>query len=320
MPNNAVRRLLQFCAPLTFAVITAGAYTRLSDAGLGCPDWPGCYGQLVGVPSAEEAAAHSPDSPLDARKAWIELGHRYAAGVLGLALFAAAGLALRQKPKPRAPFVLAALAAAQALLGMLTVTERLRPVIVSAHLLGGVLIFAALAYALSARPLPRPPPPLLRAAALLAAAALAAQIFLGGWVSANYAALSCPDFPQCRGGWLPPVFNWEGFAPGRELHLDSAGAPLADSALATIHWTHRAFAPAAVLALGVFGALLWREKLRGAAAALWFLSAAQVALGAVNVLAGLPLWSALMHNAAAALIAATTGAALARIFVSEGRP
>ncbi|MBE8158387.1 MAG: heme A synthase, partial [Betaproteobacteria bacterium] len=160
----------------------------------------------------------------------------------------------------------------------------------------------------------------LRAAAGLAAAALSVQIFLGGWVSANYAALSCPDFPQCRGGWLPPVLDWEGFALGRALHLDSAGAPLADSALATIHWAHRAFAPVAALALAGFGALLWREKLRGTAAALWALTATQVLLGAVNVLAGLPLWSALLHNAAAALIAATMGVMLAKIFVLEKRP
>ena len=319
MRNNAARRLLLWSAPLAFFVITAGAFTRLSDAGLGCPDWPGCYGQLIGVPDAAAAAAHSPEAPLDARKAWIEVSHRYAAGILGLILFAAAGFAARQSPKPRAPFFLAALVAAQAILGMLTVTEKLRPLVVSAHLLGGMLILAALAYSLAARPLPRPPPKMLRTAAVLAAAVLAVQIFLGGWVSANYAALSCPDFPQCRGGWLPPVLDWEGFVLGRELYLDSAGAPLADSALATIHWAHRAFAPAALLVLGGFGALLWREKLRGAAAGLWILLAAQVFLGVVNVLSGLPLWSALLHNAVAGLIAATIGVMLAKISISEKR-
>ncbi|MGI9306505.1 MAG: COX15/CtaA family protein [Gammaproteobacteria bacterium] len=316
MGNKTVRRLLQCAAPLAFFVIAAGAYTRLSDAGLGCPDWPGCYGQVVGVPSAAAAAAHSPHAPLDARKARIELGHRYVAGVLGLILFAAAGLSWRQTPRPRAPLFLAALVIAQALLGMLTVTQGLRPIIVVAHLLGGALILAALAFTLTARPLPRAPPRLLRVLAAAAAAALAVQIFLGGWVSANYAALSCPDFPLCRGGWLPPQTDWSGFAPGRELYLDATGAAVSDAALATIHWTHRAFAPVALILLFAFGAVLWREKARGAAVLLWILPAAQAVLGAVNVLAGLPIWSALAHNAVAVLIAATIGMMFAKINLS----
>lgn len=319
MKNNArggrsalVRRLLFFAAPLTFFVIVAGAYTRLSDAGLGCPDWPTCYGEILGVPDSEVAAAHSPHSPLDAKKAWIEVGHRYVAGLLALVVFAAAVLSLRP-PIRRAPPIIAALIFAQAILGMLTVTERLRPIVVSAHLMGGVFIFAAIVYA-QTRPMVRRPSSLLRAACAFAVGLLAAQIFSGGWVSANYAALSCPDFPRCGGEWLPRTIDWGGFAPGRELHRDSSGAPISAAMLATIHWTHRALALAAVFALAAFGALLMRAGLRRLAAGLWLLLAAQVALGVVNVLAALPLWAALAHNAVAALLAAQTAAAAAKIF------
>ncbi|MGI9297663.1 MAG: COX15/CtaA family protein [Gammaproteobacteria bacterium] len=318
MKNDAVRRLLFFAAPLTFLVVVAGAFTRLSDAGLGCPDWPTCYGQIVGVPDAAAAAAHSPDSPLDSKKAWIEIAHRYIAALLGLVVFAAAVLSLRSSessPKNRAPLFAAVLVILQALLGMLTVTERLRPIVVSVHLMGGVFIFAVLVYAQTRPFLPRFfSPPFLRAACVFAATILAMQIFLGGWVSANYAALSCPDFPRCGGEWLPPTTDWGGFAPGRELHLDSSGAPISAAALATIHWTHRAFAVFAAAVLGGFGILLWRAGMRGIACGLWFLLAVQIALGIVNVLAGLPLWSALSHNAVAALLAAQTAAAAAKIF------
>lgn len=317
MRRDPARRLLLVAAPLTFAVIVAGAFTRLSDAGLGCPDWPACYGQLVGVPDAAAAAAHSPDWPLDERKAWIELAHRYVAGVLGLILFAAAFFAFRRRPVARAPIILAGLVIAQALLGMLTVTQQLHPAIVSAHLMGGILIFCVLAWALTEQ---RSAGHAIRSvttlkfAAVAAAAALAVQILLGGWVSTNYAALSCPDFPRCQGGWLPPVLSWEGFAPFRELHLDSSGGPISAAALATIHWAHRGFAVVATLALVVLGALLWRAGLRSPAAILGALLACQIMLGIVNVAAALPLWSALLHNAFAALLSAQAARILALVF------
>ena len=307
--RDVVRRLLFFAAPLTFVVIVAGAYTRLSDAGLGCPDWPTCYGVIVGVPDAAAAAAHSPESPLDVKKAWIEVAHRYVAGLLGLVVFAAAVLSFRTAN--RAPLFVAALVVAQALLGMLTVTERLRPIVVSAHLIGGIFIFATILYACT-RPLLRRPP--LRAACVVVAVFLTAQIFSGGWVSTNYAALSCPDFPRCGGGWLPPVTDWGGFVLGRELHLDSSGAPVSAAMLATIHWAHRALAAITAAVLCIWSALLWRAGMRRFAAGTLFLLAIQIALGIVNVLAGLPLWSALAHNAVAALLAAQTAAAAAKIF------
>ena len=309
----AARRLFFFAAPLTFFVVVAGAFTRLSDAGLGCPDWPTCYGQIVGVPDAAAAAAHSPNAPLDAKKAWIEVAHRYVAAFLGLIVFAAAALSWRT-PANRAPLFVAVLIIAQGLLGALTVTEKLRPIVVSAHLMGGIFIFAAIIYAQTPPHFSRSPRPLLRAFCIFAAAMLAAQIFSGGWVSANYAALSCPEFPRCGAGWLPPKTDWGGFALGRELHLDSSGAPISAAMLATIHWAHRAFAVLTAAALTLFAILLWREKMRGIAAVLLLLLFVQINLGIVNVLSGLPLWSALSHNAVAALLAATLAAATAKIF------
>ena len=310
--RRIVRRLLLIAAPLTFAVIVAGAYTRLSDAGLGCPDWPTCYGQLVGVPDAAAAAAHSPNAPLDKNKAWIEVAHRYIAGVLGLLLFAAAAWSLRVRPLPRAPLVLAILVCGQALLGMLTVTELLRPIVVSAHLLGGILIFTMIVYALTARDAPRSSVG-LKAAALATTAILLIQIFLGGWVSANYAALSCPDFPRCLGGWQPPTIDWRGYVLARDLYVDADGAPLTAAALATIHWVHRVFAIIATAAIGGFGVLLWRTQARRRATILWSLLSLQIILGIINVVAGLPLWSALSHVAVAALLMATMGGNLAKL-------
>ncbi|MGU9951233.1 MAG: COX15/CtaA family protein [Gammaproteobacteria bacterium WSBS_2016_MAG_OTU1] len=311
------RRLLLFAIPLTLFVVVAGAYTRLSDAGLGCPDWPGCYGKLLGVPDAATAAAHSPDSPLDTEKAWIEVFHRYIAAALGILLVAAAFTAAKLSPKPRAPFVLVALVIAQGLLGMLTVTDKLRPIVVSMHLMGGFLIFGTVVYATTVRPLLQPPLPILRSVALVALVIFIAQVFLGGWVSANYAALSCPDFPLCQGGWLPPTIDWSGFALGRELHLDDSGAPISAAALATIHWAHRLGALCAAIALGWLGWLLWQAQARAAANMLWILLGLQILLGIANVALGLPLWTALLHNAVAALIAATMGIIMAKISLAK---
>ncbi|MDM5147088.1 COX15/CtaA family protein [Candidatus Persebacteraceae bacterium Df01] len=319
MIKLSTRGLLAAAAPLALLVIVAGAFTRLSDAGLGCPDWPACYGQLIGVPDAATAAAHSPDWPLDPRKAWIEVGHRYIAGLLGLVLFAAAVLSLRSTPtggkvmRNYAPTVLAVLVAGQALLGMLTVTDRLRPLVVSSHLLGGLLIIATIAYALATRP-PTRAPTILRIVAVLAAATLAMQIFLGGWVSTNYAALACPDFPLCQNGWTPPVLDWRGFELERALHKNMDGSPISSAALATIHWVHRIGALVASVVLSFFAILLWRHGMRGGAVGLLVLLTAQIALGIINVVAGLPIWAAVAHNGIAALLAASVGALTAKLF------
>ena len=301
------RALLLAALPLTFAVVVAGAFVRLSDAGLGCPDWPGCYGKLVGIADAQTAAAHYPESDYDARKAWIEVGHRYIAGALGLLLLAAAALHWREGRRFGLPSLLVLLVLGQATLGMLTVTEKLKPVIVVAHLLGGMLILGFAAAAVARRPLSAAVA--TAAAARLrswwwaAAAVLAVQIALGGWVSANYAGLACaPEFPLCQGGWLPPQMDFAGFQVQRELHSNPDGTPISAAALATIHWVHRAMA---ALLLAVFGALcvaLWRQGARREARALAVFTLVQIALGVVNVLWQLPLWAAVLHNAVAALL------------------
>ena len=324
------RRLLVLAAPLTLLVVAAGAYTRLSDAGLGCPDWPACYGQLIGVPDAAAALAHSPDAPLDVRKAWIEVGHRYVAGLLGLLILVAAFFAVRQKPVWRAPLLLAFLVIGQSLLGMLTVTEKLRPIVVSAHLLGGMSIMAVLGYALTLAPrhvallLARhggdqqkmlQTRKVLRVVALWSALLLFVQIFSGGWVSANYAALACPDFPFCHGGWLPPKLSWDGFALGRELRLDADGAPI--SSRRFVHYSLDASGMLALittLVLLILAAVLRRGGLPRESNGLLIILGAQIMLGIMNVAGGLPLWSAVLHNVVAALLVIKIAKTLAIVY------
>src|SRR5262249_13794999 len=211
-------RPIVFCAvALTFIVIMVGAYVRLQDAGLGCPDWPGCYGQIVGVPDElherERAEQAFPGKMVDAGRARKEMFHRYLAGTLGLLILAIAMVAWRARVAfgrpPRLAFALVALVAVQATLGMWTVTMLLKPAIVTLHLLGGMAILSLLLWrALRGFDPPAPPAPVgarLRPWAAAGLAVLACQIALGGWVSANYAALACPDFPACHGQWLPAM-------------------------------------------------------------------------------------------------------------------
>lgn len=304
MPVQLARRLLLAALPLTFIVIVVGAFVRLTDAGLGCPDWPGCYGQLVGVASEAEAAQRFPDSPYDLKKAWIEVGHRLIAGALGLLILAAAIADWRARRRASLVLLLPPLVLAQALLGMLTVTQKLKPVIVTAHLIGGLAILALIAALVVSRPLSAP----LAARARLqqwwgaAAAVLALQIVLGGWVSTNYAGLACPDFPLCQGGVFPPHWDFSAFALQRELHINSDGSPVTAAALATIHWLHRAAALAVLAVFAAFIAQLRRAGARGEARGLAAFLALQIALGIVNVLWQLPLWAAVAHNAVAALL------------------
>ena len=206
------RALVLATALLAFAVIGLGAYVRLSDAGLGCPDWPGCYGQLSPHHAAgaiAEAQARWPEGPVSPAKAWKEMVHRYLAGLLGLAIAVIAALAWRRGPGAdrRLALALAGLVLLQGLLGMWTVTLALMPVIVSAHLLGGMATLALLVW-LAARQDGQPARGRERPGlAALALVALAIQIVLGGWVSSHYAALACADFPTCGGVWWPPA-DW----------------------------------------------------------------------------------------------------------------
>ncbi len=297
---------------LTLVVVVLGAYTRLSDAGLGCPDWPGCYGHMT-VPNDPQALAHAREAfahrPLEAGKAWKEMVHRYAAGMLGLAVLGLTLSAWRRRTGRMLATATLALIGFQAALGMWTVTLLLKPVVVMGHLLGGlgVLSLLWLGY-LNARsfvPQRRAEPRLLRRLALLGVAVLTLQIALGGWTSANYAALACPTFPTCMGQWWPPMDLADGFVLWRGLGVNYEFGVLDSSARVAIHMMHRAWAVVTLLCLaGLSIATLRREAgaLRVVAAAVLLLLLAQVTLGASNVWLHLPLSVAVAHNAVAALL------------------
>lgn len=304
---------------LAFCVVGLGAYVRLSDAGLGCPDWPGCYGHLVGVPAThvEHAAAATafPDKPVEADKAWKEMIHRYAAGTLGLLILGIAVAAWRREGAQR-PWLetgLVGLVVFQALLGMWTVTLLLKPVIVTAHLLGGMATWALLVVCLAretARKVGGGRTALrdgtTRLLGALALALLVAQIALGGWVSSNYAALACTDFPTCQGSWWPGADYGSAFQLHRELGQTAAGTLLPLEALTAVHWVHRLGALAVFLTAGFYVALLLQNastRRRGMLIAA--LLGLQVGLGIANVLLSLPLEVAVAHNLGAALLLAT---------------
>ena len=321
--EKVAAKILFVALPLAFVVVVAGAYTRIADAGLGCPDWPGCYGKLVGAPSAEEAAAFvaggNEDAPggFDKQKSVIEIAHRYVAGLLALIIFAAAfaGWKRREATKNIA-LVLAALVLGQALLGMLTVTDKLRPAIVIAHLLGGMLILSLLAFASARAFCPSRKFDIAPVFGFVAVLVLFAQIALGGWVSANYAGLSCPDFPLCQGSLLPEVADFSGFNLSRELHENADGEPITNAALVTIHWLHRVGALVAFVVVAVFAVVCFRAGLRFGGGVLFCLLVIQINIGIAAVLLRLPVLVALMHNAFAALLVINVSFLLARVVSS----
>jgi cytochrome c oxidase assembly protein subunit 15 len=288
-----MKRLAFAAVALTFVVVVVGAYVRLSDAGLGCPDWPLCYGRPV------------PDQGEDPR-AWKEMGHRYLAGTLGILIFVLLLVSLRTRQSPRLAGAIAALVVFQATLGKWTVTMLLKPAIVVAHLLGGMALLALLVwFALERmRQQESPEARALRIPALLALIAVGVQILLGGWVSANYAALACPDLPLCLGQAVPPMDFGNAFHVLRELGRTDAGELLPQAALTAIHWSHRMFALVAVAVAGwtVFAA---GKTLRGLAITIGLLLLLQFALGVANVVFSLPLALAAAHNAGAAALLAS---------------
>ena len=309
---NLYRKLILFTLILTSIVVVFGAYVRLADAGLGCPDWPGCYGKLTPKHAAEEILeAHSanPHGPVSMPKAWKEMIHRYIASIVGLLIIAIAVLAWRKRAEsgaaPGLSTALIGIVVFQGMLGMWTVTLLLKPAIVTAHLIGGMTTLAVLAW-LWARASAFPPAPVsngLRSFARLAFVLLALQIVLGGWVSTNYAALACTDFPTCHGSLWPEADYSNAFHVIRELGMTAQGELLSHEALTAIHWMHRVGALVAGLAL--IGLAL---ALRGVAATarlgnlLLAAVVLQIALGIANVLLSLPLLLAAAHNAGAALL------------------
>lgn len=312
MVTNWYRRLIFIAALLTFGVVVLGAYVRLSDAGLGCPDWPGCYGKLSPAHAHQEIAAalaDNPHGPVSAPKAWKEMIHRYFASTLGLLIVSIAALTLAKRnavrQSPLLPSMLVGIVVLQGLLGMWTVTLLLKPAIVTAHLLGGMSILALLTW-LALRqlfPSPRPLASGLRPWALLALLVLFAQIALGGWVSTNYAALACADFPQCHRAWIPDMQFHDAFHIVRELGMTPDGALLNLENLTAIHWVHRVGAAVTTLVVGGLGLSLWRRTgLRPFGLLLLVALAVQLTLGIANIMLQLPLPVAVAHNAGAALL------------------
>lgn len=310
------RKLVWLAVLYTFVVVVVGAYVRLADAGLGCPDWPGCYGELtphhaqddIARAVAEQGGTHG---PVSLGKAWKEMFHRYIAGGLGLLILAITVVAwakrreLQQSPSLATGLLL--LIMLQAALGMWTVTLLLKPVIVTLHLLGGLATLALLVLlALRQQAPPRIAPATasrLRPWAVLALLVVIAQIALGGWVSTNYAALACIDFPTCHNEWMPQMDFRHGFQLVRELGMTAAGTHLSYDAITAIHWTHRVGALVTLLYVGAFALVLMRSPgLIRYGIVLLCVLLAQVSLGIANVLGGLPLLVAAGHNAGAAIL------------------
>lgn len=320
------RKLVFAATVLTFIVVVVGAFVRLSDAGLGCPDWPLCYGKLTPSHAAEEigkAEAVQPGGPVSMAKAWKEMFHRYIAKLLGLLIITIAVLAWsKRRELGQSPWLATALFGAvclQGAFGAWTVTMMLMPVIVTGHLLGGMTVLSFLTW-LSARQIAWPMvspgvAPWLRRAAPLALLLLVCQIALGGWVSTNYAAMGCPDLPLCKGRLLPPMDFDHGFTLLRDLGKKADGELLTLEALTAIHWMHRLGALVVFLCLGWFGSMLLKlGALRPLGMVLHILLGVQVGLGIAIVALQLPLYLAAAHNAGAALLLMTLVVINFRVF------
>ena len=302
---------------LTFDLVVFGAFTRLSDSGLGCPDWPGCYGESHPLAAMEEisaAQAAQPTGPVTFTKAWIEMIHRYLATVVGGLILLLAALTWRhRRALPHSwgwPALTLVWVMLQGAFGYYTVKLKLYPLVVTLHLLGGITLLCLLvvqreAYLARAVTLP----PGLRRGVVAVLGLLTLQLALGGWVSTNYAVLACRGFPQCNGQWWPDGMDFEhGFTLLRELGRAGHGGFLPAEALVAIHWVHRLFAGVVTAALLALGAALWRTgepSARGHARLLLGLLGLQIASGLGNVVLQWPLLAALAHTAGAAALAAT---------------
>ena len=316
--SKILRYVVTIASILALMVVMLGAYTRLTDAGLGCPDWPGCYGQMV-LPTLPnkliDAQQHYPHVPIESRKAWTEMAHRYAAGTLGLLILLIGCSALRAHRRDlsfpvRLPGLLFLLVVFQALLGMWTVTLKLLPVVVMGHLLGGMLIFSLLCYlrmqlsSVSVVSLSRWPIWIN-----LGIVIVFFQIALGGWVSSNYAGVACIGFPQCNGQWWPALHFSKGFNLLSPVGANYQGGILNNEVRATIQFIHRLgaiFAASYVVLLSVSLLISVRTKnLHKIAALAIIIVIIQFGLGIANVVYLLPLWIAVAHNGTAALLLAT---------------
>jgi cytochrome c oxidase assembly protein subunit 15 len=305
---------------LTFDLIAFGAFTRLTDSGLGCPDWPGCYGSVSPIGAREHIQAAQtamPSGPVTWSKAWIEMIHRYLAMTVGALILVMAVFSwVERRRLPQSPWWATATLVwviVQGLFGKYTVTLKLYPAIVTLHLLGGLVLLALLAVQHQRfRGQGIRLAPGLSWLAVAALAVLAMQVALGGWVSTNYAVLACSGFPACNGQWWPTMDFAEGFRLLRHLGYAADGELLPFPALVAIHYVHRAFAVVVVAVLGLLAWRLWRAGHRGFGGGLAALLAAQVASGLSNVVLGWPLVAALAHTAGAAALVLLLTLLLAR--------
>lgn len=298
-----IRRLLFLACVFALCVVMLGAYTRLTNAGLGCPDWPGCYGHMLVA-----------DNVVESTKAWTEMIHRYFAGTLGLII---AGLTLtsffneRLRPIRGLLMLLSGLVIFQAALGMWTVTWKLHPTVVMGHLLGGMLIFTLLwlcVIASEQRQLSvQTQHPSLRAAFRLGVLLVFTQIALGGWTSSNYAAMACMDFPTCGGTWWPTWHLKEAFTLFHPIGANYEGGVFSHDVRVTIQFMHRLGAACVFLVWSLLAGIALRTPgLRPTASAVLGLLGLQIILGISNIVFILPLPIAVMHNGVAALLLAAT--------------
>jgi cytochrome c oxidase assembly protein subunit 15 len=309
--NARIRKLAGFGVIFALLVVSVGAYTRLADAGLGCPDWPGCYGFLTVPDEATEistAEARYPKAPVEFAKAWWEMGHRYIAGALLLLVASILFMAYRAREEEDTPLKLAAVLMFvilwQAAFGAWTVTLKLWPQVVTGHLIGGFttlslmwLLFlrqGGLSDMVSA--LPRP-----NWLAKIAFVAVVVQIILGGWVSSNYAALACYDFPSCDGTYTPNIDLQQGFNIFQSVGPNYLGGLMTNEARMAIHWVHRI---GAIVVLLVVGGLVIQTVKQAAVIgyALLAVLVTQITLGILNVVWVLPLLNATAHNTVGALL------------------
>jgi len=312
LADKTLLTLSKIAVAVAAVVVVLGAYTRLADAGLGCPDWPGCYGFLTVPGSAADvstAVERFPEVPVEPHKAWWEMVHRYFASSLGLLVVIIAALAVVKRGRGlplKLPLALLALVILQGAFGAWTVTLKLWPQVVTAHLLGGfatlsLLWLLCLRLGIGTR---WHVAHSLRTPALVALIVLIVQITLGGWVSSNYAALACPDFPTCHGAWVPDMDLAQGMNFAQHVGPNYLGGKLDNDARVAIQVMHRLGALAALIAIGWLGIALLRTRSVLAWPVLGVLGL-QLLLGIANVVLVLPLANATLHNAVGAVLLVT---------------
>lgn len=317
MRLKVIKALTIVAIILALSVTMLGAYTRLTDSGLGCPDWPACYGKFILPKISNGMAEIKRQYPtVEAEKAWTEMAHRYAAGTLGLLIFCIVFLSIYSKGKliknkKTSIFlsILVGLVIFQAALGMWTVTFKLMPIVVVSHLLGGIFIFVFLClYLLQLSEFKSSDLRGWRKLILVAFILLLIQIILGGLVSANYAGLACVGFPTCNGSWIPNVDLSKGFYIIEPRDFNYEGGVLSYEARILVQYIHRVFALIVgcyIIMIGlVIGNFAQNRFVKFLLSSLVILVMLQILFGIINVLYLLPIWSAVLHNGCAALLLA----------------